>query len=187
MKASATDSTIRTISLLRRIGSVFVVFIIATLLFFSVYHDVHDRLWITDLKDIYVNGVSTLADVESNYQIVTVNYKPELTFNYSFTEGGEIYQDQYKLPHHLPEDPALLKKIFTVHYLKDDPSENSLNIEEEIKRIDQKIADSSLVWLIIRAVLTVIIGFVLLFQILALVGEIRNISKPIEVPGYLKK
>jgi hypothetical protein len=187
MKPSATDSTIRTISLLRRIGSVFVVFIIATLLFFSVYHDVRDRFRIRDLKDIYARGVSTLADVESNYEIVTVNYKPELTFNYSFQHGDETYHNQYKLHHRLPEDAALLKKIFTVHYLKDDPSENSLNIEEEIKRIDRKIADSSLVWLIIRTVLTVIVGFVLLFQLLALVGEIRNINKPIEVPGYLKK
>jgi hypothetical protein len=187
IKASTTDSSIRVISLLRRMGSIFVVLIIFILLFSDGYHRIRERFMISDLKSIYTNGISKVANVEKEYQIKTLNNQPQLTFKYSFEENGKTYKNEYTLFQFLPQDTDILTKIFTVHYLKDNPKQNSLNVEGEIKRIETNINESSIFWFIFKIIAAFVFGFILLGQIISLISEIRNIDKPIEIPEYLKK
>jgi hypothetical protein len=187
VKASPSHSIIRSISLLRRLGSIFVVLIIFLLLISDSYYRIRERLIISDLKEIKTSGISQFAQVEKEYKIVTINYKPQLTFKYSFLENGETYRSEYTLFQFLPQDTDALNKLFTVHYLKEDPEKNSLNIEDEIKRIETKINESSTFWFIFKILAAFVFGFILLGQIISLISEIKNINKPIQIPGYLSK
>src|SRR5690606_38546333 len=171
--ASTTDSVIRGISLLRRVGSIFVVGFIFMLLLGDGYNKIHARFKISELRDLSANGVSTLATVHPEYEIKMRNYKPELTFQYSFTEGGNSYSNAYTLYQHLPEDSEALRTIFTVHYLKDDPSVNSLNVAAEMRRVEKYIEESSTFWTIVKFVAFLLVGLILFAQIRALIREVK--------------
>lgn len=187
MEQSKQDSVIRLISLLRRIGSVIIIFIIAVVIVDAAYKDIHNRIWISNLKEIYSKGISQKAILENEYKTVVVNNKPSLTFRYSFQVEEKMYFNEYTLHQYLPQEQIELEKIFTVHYLQNAPNKNCLNIEGEIKSIESEIEKSSILWLIIKVVGAIVFIIIFLFQIIALFSEIAQFNKPIEIPGYLKK
>jgi len=62
-----TESEIRIIHFFRRIGSIAVIIIIFSLLFFSVYHQRNNKIILSDLKYIDENGSSKLVSSSKIY------------------------------------------------------------------------------------------------------------------------
>ena len=75
-------------------------------------------------------------------------------------------------------------EVFTAHYLKDDPSKNSLNIEQEIRDVEWRNGQTSLFWLLLKMFGAASFGLMLLMQLLALFHELRNLNKPIPITKY---
>jgi len=186
-KISDLDSGIRVIHFLRRLGSIIVVGIFFLLLLSAAYHQLKERFLISSLQEIRSEGVSTMANVSNEYEVKYANGIPKSIFKYDFKVSDKLYEGQYKLHGFLPKHVDDQKKLFTVHYLKDDPDENSLNLEDEINRVERSIEESSIFWLILKILGFIILGLILLGQIFAFISEIKDFNKPIEVPEYLKK
>jgi hypothetical protein len=185
MTQTNTDAAIRGISLVRRVGSVITFFVLTAIIVSVTYSDISKRFRLSELKEIYARGESKTINNDVEYKTQRINYKTQITFNYKFTVNDKIYKSEYVLHSTLTQDPVVLKKIFTVHYLKNDPDKNSLNIEAEIRRVEK--ARSSVIWLIVKCIGVVILSLLFLMQIMALISEVKNVSKPIETPPYLKK
>lgn len=186
-KATKTESVIRGVSLLRRIGSVVTVFIIFLLLSVSVYNGIRSKIRLSDLREIYEYGVSKIASVEEEYQISRINNNTKLTFRYSFEENSETYKGEYVLNKNLPSNGSPVNDIFTVHYLKHDPKLNSLNIQYEIGRIEKSTSGFFYLWLILKLIGALLFGLFLILQVYSFISEIKNIDQPIKTPDYLKK
>lgn len=180
-----TDAAIRGIFLVRRVGSLITFFVLTAIIVFVTYSDIRNRLRLSELKEIYAKGESKTINNEVEYKTQRINYNTQITFNYKFIVNDKTYKNKYILHSNLTQDPAALKKIFTVHYLKDDPEKNSLNIEAEIR--DAEKMKSSVIWLIIKCIGVVILSLFFLMQIFALINEAKEVNKPIEIPAYLKK
>jgi hypothetical protein len=186
MATSKIDSGIRAFSLVRRVGSILTVGFIFLLFVASIYNAIREKIWLSDLKEITENGISQRAEVEGQAQIQYIGGFPRITLKYGFTEGDRKYSSEYTLFGTLPQSPEGLSKLFTVHYLKDDPSTSSLNIEDEMARVEKSINDSSVLWFYSKIFIALILTFILLGQFMSLISELRNINKPIEIPDYLK-
>jgi hypothetical protein len=185
MTQTNTDAAIRGISLVRRVGSVITFFVLTAILVSVTYSDISNRFRLSELKEIYARGESKMINNDVEYKTQRINYNTRITFNYKFTVGEKTYNNEYVLHSNLTQDPAVLQKIFTVHYLKNKPEKNSLNIEAEIRRVEK--AKSSVIWLIIKCIGVVVLSLLFLMQIFALISEVKNVNKPIEIPAYLKK
>ena len=188
MEASSTDHAIKTFALLRKIFWLLAFLIIVVALGVNIYRQIHNWFWIDSLHLIAKKGISKPAHVESEYEIKRVNYgTPTLTFQYAFQEDGELYENEYSFVGYLPSDTAVLKALFTVHYLKDSPDQNTLNLDYEIQRVSQENAEASVWWLIIKIIfliLALLIFFVLAYSF---VHFMKTFSEPIEIPEYQKK
>jgi hypothetical protein len=185
MTQTNTDAAIRGISLVRRVGSLITFFVLTAITVSVTYNDISNRLRLSELKEIYARGASKMIDNNVAYKTRRIKYNTQITFNYKFTVNDKTYKNEYVLHSTLTQDPVQLKKILTVHYLKDDPEKNSLNIEAEIRRVEK--ARSSVIWLIVKCIGAVILSLLFLMQILALISEVKHVNKPVEIPAYLKK
>ncbi|MBA6316037.1 hypothetical protein [Cellulophaga baltica] len=178
------DSGIRMIQILRRIGSILFVYFFFHLLISESCHRIAERLRLPELKHIYSEGIYKTANVNNDYEIHNHSH---LIIKYNFEENNEIYKNKYTLTEYLPKDNQALDRIFTVHYLKDNPKKNSLNIKYEISQIEKSIHDSSLFWLVIKILGTIILGLILITQIISFIQEFKDFNNPIKVPEYLRK
>jgi hypothetical protein len=185
MTQTNTDAAIRGVSLVRRVGSLITFFVLTAIIVSVTCSDIRNRFRLSTLKEIYAGGASKMINNDVAYKTRRINNKTWITFNYKFTVGDKTYKNEYVLHSNLTQDPAVLKKIFTVHYLKSDPDRNSLNIEAEIGRVEK--ARSSVIWLIVKCIGVVILSLLFMMQIVALISEIKHVNKPIEIPAYLKK
>ena len=167
-----------TIQLLKKILVVF--FLLLFLIYLSVqlfrYFDKKNKR--DELQHIYKNGVSQLVTVSGN----KINRKKEdlvslsknfdeifddkygsLLIEYSFSFQDKTYNNKYQYNGYAPHKHKDIINLFTVHYLKNNPDNNYLNIYKEIKNIS--ISEKSTIRIVGEFIFILIIGIILLYNI----------------------
>jgi hypothetical protein len=164
------------ISLLRGVGSVITAGGLSLVLWINIGLDIGYRSRLPELENIAENGVYKHADIDKKVDVKRIKSVKTLTFTYSFREGSSTYKGQYILYSDVPVGDS--SAIFTVHYLKDDPNENSLNIYGEIKRLEGLTNVFNTFWLIVKFIVEILVSLFFLVKVVALIKEVRGIIKP---------